>query len=303
MRLPRAWATPAALVALQWLVTALVASAADGYDRAPWPLLVAQQLVLVPMLVGSAWWIGRRLAGSLFGAIFGLVVVLLPPAGLRFSQARYHDVYVDRVLTSALGLADNERFACLVGLTAASALVLRSLDGDPRTAVAAGLAAGLAALVEPSGVLFLAGAGLCFALARKPKAGAMFAGGLMLPLAAMLVWRTSTPVVEISWGSFSAQMAGLREYLWSNRVLQWLPLAGVIGVARRSIPAAALLGGWFGAFLVVEGASTHVSVTDGSFFLVLLPALPAYSLLAAAVPLLVPTLPARLDERVAVDRP
>jgi hypothetical protein len=110
-------------------------------------------------------------------------------------------------------------------------------------------------------------------------------------------------VVEISWGSFSAQMAGLREYLWSNRVLQWLPLAGMIGVGRRSIPAAALLGGWLGAFLVVEGASTHVSVTDGSFFVVLLPALPAYSLLAAAVPLLVPTLPARLDKRLAVDRP
>ena len=35
---------------------------------------------------------------------------------------------------------------------------------------------------------------------------------------------------EASWDAFSANMAGLREHLWSNRLLQWLPLAGVVGI-------------------------------------------------------------------------
>ena len=39
-------------------------------------------------------------------------------------------------------------------------------------------------------------------------------------------------------------MSNLREFTWSARVLQWLPLAGALAVARRSLPAAGLLLAW-----------------------------------------------------------
>ena len=89
-------------------------------------------------------------------------------------------------------------------------------------------------------------------------------------------------------------MAGLREYFWSQRVLQWLPLAGVVAVARRSAQLAILLGAWLGGYAAFRLTSGSATFENGEFFRLLLPALPAYVLLAAALPLLVPTLAARL---------
>ena len=103
------------------------------------------------------------------------------------------------------------------------------------------------------------------------------------------------PVV---WDQFTINMAGLREFFWSQRLLQWLPLAGTIAVARRSIPLALLLGGWMISFGVVLGSQPEAVLAEGAIFRVLLPALPAYVLLVAAIPLLVPTLAVRLGTRL-----
>ena len=73
-----------------------------------------------------------------------------------------------------------------------------------------------------------------------------------------------------------------------------MPLAGTIAVARRSVPLALLLGGWLAGWIVVGAARVGTGFEDGELVRVLLPALPAYLLLAAALPLLVPTLAARL---------
>ena len=88
-------------------------------------------------------------------------------------------------------------------------------------------------------------------------------------------------------------MAGLREYTWSNRVLQWLPLAGTIGLgpplagrrrARRPAGSA--------AFVLAEGASPNRPVRRRqASSLAFVPALPAFALLVAAIPLLVPGFP------------
>ena len=102
----------------------------------------------------------------------------------------------------------------------------------------------------------------------------------------------------VDWGRFTDNMAGLREFFWSQRFLQWLPLAGVIAVARRSVPLALLLGGWLLAFGVVLGSQPEAGPEGGGMFRVLLPALPAYVLLTAAIPLLVPTLAVRLGTKL-----
>jgi hypothetical protein len=109
-----------------------------------------------------------------------------------------------------------------------------------------------------------------------------------------VVWLSRLPIPDLSLDTFKANMAGLREYFWSHRVLQWIPVAGVVAVARRSPPAALALGAWLGGYVVFRAAQVGVGVEDGELFRALLPALPAYGLLLASLPLLVPTLAARL---------
>src|SRR5262249_54789890 len=82
--------------------------------------------------------------------------------------------------------------------------------------------------------------------------------------------------VHLDWGHWKVEMDQLREFFWSPRLVQWAPFAGVLAVARRSFPLAALLGGWLGAFLVVKGFSEFASIESGSFWRLLMPAWPAY---------------------------
>jgi hypothetical protein len=299
VRLPsRVW-PPAILVAVGWLAAGVVSAVADGYDEAPAWLLLVNQLLLLPAAVIAAYALGWSLGGRLLAPWFGAVLVLLPLAGWLYALAGFRDTYVDHVLVHAYGLSDDGRFAAGALLLVAALLIVRSLEGDLRAGAAAGIAAGGAMLAEPSAALFLLGPALAYAAARAPRPLAAFAAtAVPLALVTLLV-QDVDPGLDISRDAFSANMAGLREYLWSNRVLQWLPIAGAIGLARRSIPVAALVGGWFGAFALAEGASPNLPVEDGSYLVAFVPALPAFCLLAAAIPLLVPGVPARLGARVA----
>ena len=141
---------------------------------------------------------------------------------------------------------------------------------------------------------YLEGVALLAALALllERRRLALAAGGVVLAAVAA-VWLSRLPVPDLSVDAFKANMAGLREYFWSHRVLQWLPVAGTIAVARRSVPAALALAAWVGGYVAVR-AGQPVGLEGGALFRALLPAFPAYVLLAASLPLLVPTLAARL---------
>ena len=130
-------------------------------------------------------------------------------------------------------------------------------------------------------------------LSRRTRPTTILGALVLIVLGA--VWLRRAPGVEgLSLDAFQANMAGLREYFFSQRVLQWLPLAGIVAVARRSPALAALLGVWLGAFVALRLTSSAASFENGEFFRLLLPALPAYVLLAASLPLLIPTLATRL---------
>ena len=141
----------------------------------------------------------------------------------------------------------------------------------------------------PEGVALLAALAL---LLERRRVALAAAAGLLAALA--VVWVSRLPVPDLSLHTFKANMAGLREYFWSHRVLQWIPIAGVIAVGRRSPPAALALGAWLGGYVIFRAAQVGIGVEDGELFRALLPALPAYGLLFASLPLLVPTLAARL---------
>jgi hypothetical protein len=95
-------------------------------------------------------------------------------------------------------------------------------------------------------------------------------------------------------------MANVREFFWSNRVLQWLPIAGAIGMFRLLRPAVALAGGWVATTAVIAVA-TPTEFGGGRFFIELIPAWPAYALLVASIPALAPTLLVRLGSRLDGD--
>src|SRR5205085_9131048 len=131
-----------------------------------------------------------------------------------------------------------------------------------------------------------------------PKALAAGAGaveGAALPLG-LIVSR----YVHFDWTRMHDNYLELREFFWSTRLLEWLPLAGLLAAVRRSWPKALLLGGWLGAFVLVKGSSDQASVESGILLRLFLPGFPPVLILAALIPLLVPTVGPRLWERFPV---
>ena len=106
--------------------------------------------------------------------------------------------------------------------------------------------------------------------------------------------------LELDFDHWLRQMDYLREFFWSARVAQWAPVAGLVAVLRmRHWPVAALLGGWLGAFLLIKGFSPRADIQANTFWRLLMPAWPAYLLLFASIPLLVPTAARRLGDGLA----
>ena len=290
-------------------------------------IVVLQCVVLLPVALVSVYAIGCRLGGRLLGYGAAGLWIAAPFALILAADPRYHDRYVEQFLPQALGLTGLADFPSMVALLAAAALILRTLDERGTTnAVLAGLVAGFAVGVKPANAIFLLGTALAFLCARRLREGLVFGLALLPALVALAVWKQrglgtmplfalgphvlaagglSLPeppsllaslggrYVEIDWHRIDQNLVTLREFFWNTRLLQFLPLFGLVAVLRRSVPAAALLGGWFAAFFVIKGSNQYATVDSGSFFRFLLPALPAYFLLAAAIPLLVPVLGGR----------
>jgi hypothetical protein len=284
------------------------------------PLTTVLQVgVLGPIATLAVYDIGARLAGRLAGLWCAAVFVAAPFAAIPYFVQRYHDSWVDQVLPQALGLTQQADFPSVVAVLVAAALTVRALEaGAHREAVLAGTFAGVALAIKPANVVFLAGPALAFLLARRWRHAVLFAVALAPALVALTIWKDKgtgqvplfsqgavtlaaglgDPVLATSWfertvhldvETWKQNMSNLREFTWSARVVQWLPLAGAVAVARRSVPAAGLLLGWLLGYVVVKGSSSVATIESGSFWRLVMPGLPAFALLAAAIPLLVPT--------------
>ncbi|MBA3348564.1 MAG: hypothetical protein H0T13_08405 [Actinobacteria bacterium] len=287
-----------AFVGAAWLLAALTASAADDYPRAPDWLLVVNQGLLVPASFAAVTTLGVVLGGPRVAAAFGISMLALPAAGLAYSLPRYRETFLDAVLTQAMGIGDGARFtAGALLLLAVTGAILSLHDGAPTVplAAAAGAAAGGAALLETVSAVVLLGVLPAYALARRFVDGAVFGAVATVPLVAVAL--THGLAVDLSWGAVVQTDAGLREFLWSNRLLEWLPLAGVVAAWRLSAPLALMLGGWVGGMALAAAAGQAARVDDGSFFIALIPAFPGLALLVACLPLLVPTAAATLRRR------
>ncbi|HEY1316454.1 MAG TPA: hypothetical protein VGF10_04505 [Gaiella sp.] len=296
------------------------------------PLTTVLQVgVLAPIATLAVYDIGARLAGRLAGLWCAAAFAVAPFVAIPYFVQRYHDSWVDQFLPQALGLTQQADFPSVVAVLVSVALTVRALQaGAHREAVLAGTFAGLALALKPANALFLGGPALAFLLARRWREALLFAVSLAPALLALTLWKwrglgdvplfadgqvrlaaglgddvVMSPTtwfertIHLNFDTWKENMSGLREFTWSARVLQFLPLAGAVAVARRSVPAAGLFLAWLLGYVVVKGAADVATVESGSYWRLIMPGLPAFVLLAASVPLLVPTFLDRMGPRLA----
>jgi hypothetical protein len=291
-------------------------------------LLLLQVLVLLPLALVAVYAIAARIGGRLLGYWAAGLWVVAPYAAIPLFVQRYHEKYIEQFLPQALGLTGLGDFPSMVLLLVAAFFCFRVFDtGAPADAAAGGLVAGFAIGIKPSNGLFVFAPLIALAAARHFRPAFVFGVALVPALVTLTIWKARGSGISIlaneplflaaqelhpsqqTWWEqarefvpldldrLNGQFIGLREFSWSARLLEFLPIAGALAVARRSIPKALFLALWLAAFFVVKGSSDAASIESGSFWRLMIPAWPAYFLLVASIPLLVPVWGIRLAER------
>lgn len=311
-----------------WAIVLLPFALLGGPDLlSPLPFIVLLDvLVLMPIALLSTYGIGRRLGGRLFGYWCAALWIVVPLIGIRFTETGYHQRYTELLLPQSLGLTGMSDFPSLVGGAAAAYFALRAVQDDsPWDGVLAGLLAGVVLGIKPSNAPLVVGMGLALLFARRWRGLAYTVAGVAPGIVALAVWKArgegnlplfrsaatgtrlvtahAAPVIGLSlhtyvspsWSFFSAQLHDLGQYFWSVRIIEWLALAGLVGLFRRSRPAALLFGGWFFSMIVVKWTSPgHGTIADSDLLRQTIPAIPAALVLLAGLLFLVPGLPRRL---------
>jgi len=292
------------------------------------PLVLLQVLVLGPIALLCVYEIAAQIGGRLLGYWSALLWVVAPFASIPLFVERYQERWAEQFLPQALGLTAMADFPSTVLVLAAALFVVRSLSAGHLTdAVLAGILVGAAAALKPPNLLIAVGIGLAYVVARRWREGLACAAATVPALLVLLAWKYrglgevpafaleqvrvaagSTPPLadlqldryfDLDFEHWKTQMDQLREFFWSARLAQWAPIAGLIAVLRvRRGAVAALLGGWLAAFLVVKGFSPRADIQANTFWRLLMPAWPAYLILFASIPLLIPTLARRLGDRM-----
>ena len=326
---------PETLVGYLWpfLMAPLALAAGPNFlDGLP-VIVLAQLLILAPLALLCAYWVAARVGGRLLGYLGAVGWIAAPWVAQELFVERYHERWNEQALPQALGFTALGDFPSMVLLMVSAVFVLRALDGGARGDVlAAGLVAGFAIALKPANGLFVFAPLVAFALARRWRAGVEFGLVLAPALLTLLIWKyrgTGISVLALEPATLAAeapapppphpsqqtwweqarefvpldvhqinqQFLGFREYFWSPRLLEYLPVAGAIAVARASVPKAAFFAAWLLAFFLVKGSADVTSVESGSIWRLLMPAWPAYFFLTISIPLLVPVYGARLRVR------
>ena len=292
-------------------------------------LVVLNVLVLGPIGLLCVYGIASRIGGRLLGYWTALLWVVAPYAAIPLWVERYHEKWTEQFLPQATGLTAMADYPSMIVVLAAALFVTRSLSpGRLGDAALAGLLLGAAGGLKPPNLLMGVGVALAYPLARRWREGAAFAVALGAALLVLALWKEralgtlpafaleqarvaagASPLgldvsvhryVNLDLDHWRLQMDQFREFFWSPRFAEWAPFAGVLAVLRvRRSAIAALLAGWLGAFILIKGFNESADIQANTFWRLLMPAWPAYLLLLASIPLLVPTLYRKLGERGA----
>jgi hypothetical protein len=285
-------------------------------------LILLQTLVLLPLGLLAIYGCGSRIGGRVVGYLAATIWVLAPHLTTALFTQPYHGKWTNLTLPQALGLSGMGDFPSMVLLACAAYFFLRLLDGGRDVdALVSAVLVGLAVGLKPANALVLAGVAPALLVAQRWRGSLLFAAGLAPALLTLLLWKarglgevpllSSSPAlreaagfgalpvaagintyVHLDWHKYGQTIVDLREIFASRRMLEFLPFAGLVAVARSSFAKAAFLGGWFWAFFLLK--VPRASVDDASIWRLLTPAWPAFLLMLAALPLLLPVVGARL---------
>jgi Dolichyl-phosphate-mannose-protein mannosyltransferase len=321
------WTLPVSPIGYAWsyLLTPVALVAGPNVLHGLPAVVLFNVLALLPVALLCVYGIATRIAGRIFGYWTAALWILVPYAAIPMFDHRYHQKYVEIALPQQLGLTVLGDFPSTVFLLVTVYLVVRALDSaDWRDTALAGLMGAFTIGTKPSTALFLVGAILCLLLARRWVQMAAFLAALVPGLIVLAVWKQRglgelpvfsgagggsggklaaigaqaplgsllSPVnkyVNLDWHQLHRNLDGLREFFWAVRPLEFVPFAGLLAIGRRSWPKAILIFAWFMTFFLVKGTSENANIEDASFFRLLMPSFPAFLLLLASIPLLMPT--------------
>jgi len=299
------------------------------YVQALPALVLLNVLVLGPIGLLCVYGIASRIGGRLLGYWSALLWVVAPYAAIPLWVERYHEKWTEQFLPQATGLTAMADYPSMIVVLAAALFVTRSLSpGRIADAALAGLLLGAAGGLKPPNLLMGVGVALAYPLARRWREAAAFAVALGACLLVLAWWKErtlgtlpafavdqvrvaagATPLaldvsihkyVNLNLDHWRLQMDQFREFFWSPRFAEWAPFAGALAVLRvRRFAIAGLLAGWLGAFIVIKGFNESADIEANTFWRLLMPAWPAYLLLLASIPLLIPTLFRKLGARGA----
>jgi hypothetical protein len=261
------------------------------------PIVVLLQVgVLLPLAVLGMYALGARAAGRLAGYAAAIVWTLAPFVSTWYFAL--HHRWRGEILPELLGLTLRPELIGAVFVLAAGVLVLRSLDGRrPIDAAGAAVAASFAVALEPANVVFFAAPMLAFLGARRFRDMLVFAAAVVPCALIYLVWSIRSvghaslllpAAAHFSWHELSVNFGVLNDVSWSPRVLEWIAVAGVVGLLKRDAVKALFFATWIGAYVVAEGASGTERGFDVAFWHVFMGAFPAWCALAASIPLVWP---------------
>jgi hypothetical protein len=268
-------------------------------DAAGAAALVAAELVLL-------YGVATAISGRLFALGASLLWIVAPVLLLRYwisggyPLVDFAAVFHEEFLPKAYGFGGRD--AVVAGcLLLASGWLVVGLRGDRwPIGAAAGAAVGAATLAHPRLWPALAAPVLALAVARSARAAAA-CGVVALAALGLLAATRGVPGIHPGWHETGVNLDQLREFSWSRRLLEYLPLAGLFGLARKSAPAAAFFG-WLlvTAIIVPFGRQANLLALLES----IVPALAVYALLTASIVFLVPHRKrAAAAERSARDEP
>jgi hypothetical protein len=307
---------PPSYVGYGWsfLLLPLAAIAGPNLGSALPGIVLLNTLVLLPVALLCMYEIGARIAGRVFGYFVAALWIGLPYLGILFVEQGYHQKYTELTLPQAVGLTSVPDFPATVALLLAAALCLRAIAARTwHYAAAAGLATGFSIAIKPSNSIWLVTPFLLLLVERR-RALLPYVAGLAPALLTLALWKyrglgelAAAPAEPVrmasgvgdlinrvhrpqlnSWAHLNQVLNALREHFWVARVIEWLPIAGLIALLTRSRTGLLLAGTWFIAYLLAKATYVPASVEDASFWRIMMPSFPAYVILAASVVLLVP---------------
>jgi hypothetical protein len=312
---------PPAYVGYGWsvLLAPLAAVAGPNLVSALPGIVLVNTVLLLPIALFCVYDICARVAGRLFGYFAAGLWIALPYFGILFVEPGYHQKYTELTLPQLVGLTSVPDFPSMVALLVAAALCLRAVDARTwHYAAGAGLATGASIAIKPSNTIWLV-TPLIFFLVERRRGLLPYVAGLGPALLTLALWKyrglgelaaTPTEPVRVaagatdlfnrihgtelnSWAHLREVLNSLREHFWVARVIEWLPVAGTIALLVRARRGLLLVGTWFFAYLLTKGTYLPASVEDASIWRIMMPAFPAYLILAASVVLLAPGVRAR----------